>query len=123
MVQIATVTLISAPPSPQITLTRGNTNPTTIVNAPPVTVALTRQVGDGPTGPRGASVSGGGSSYEHTQNSPQATWVIVHNLGRHPSVVVTGFDGEFILTGYKYLDANIVEVNFTYPNSGMAYLN
>jgi hypothetical protein len=41
------VTLVSGPPQATLTLTRGSTNPTTIVNAPAVTVALSRQVGDG----------------------------------------------------------------------------
>lgn len=40
------VTLQSAPPKAAISLKRGDVKPTTILNAPPVTVALVRQTGE-----------------------------------------------------------------------------
>lgn len=115
------VTLISGPPSAEITLQPGNESPATIVNAPAVTVELTRQLGDGPPGPAGPS--GTGAGYVHDQNTASTTWVIVHNLNVHPSVTVTDQSGEVILTTIRYLSLNIVEATFAYPTAGQAYLN
>lgn len=124
MTQIATVNLTSGPPSAEVSLTRGNANPTTIVNPPAVVVALTRQVGDGPTGPRGTSSGGAaGAAFTFTQNEATTTWVINHGLGRHPSVTVVDFQGELMLTTFRYLSQNLVEVTFDFPTSGVAYLN
>lgn len=113
------VTIISGPPTAEVTLNRGDTKPTTIVNPPAVEVAITRHLGEGPFGPS----TGNGSSFVWSQDTAATTWVIVHNLGRHPSVSVTDTTGEVILTTVKYLSENIVGVEFTYPSAGMAYLN
>ncbi len=123
MVQIATITLVSGPPQAEVHLTRGNQNPTTILNAPSVTVALTRQVGDGPTGARGQTGPSGGESYVHHQNAAAALWVIAHNLERFPAVSVTDQSGEALLADHRYLDNNLVEVTFAHPTAGVAYLN
>ena len=70
----------------------------------------------GPAGP-------GQSTYTHNQNQASATWVIPHNLGRHPSVVVIDSAGSLIIPDVQYDSANQVTVRFSAAFGGKAYLN
>lgn len=70
----------------------------------------------GPAGP-------GQTTYTHNQNQASATWVITHNLGRHPSVVVIDSAGSVIIPDVQYDSAYQVTVRFSAAFSGKAYLN
>jgi hypothetical protein len=70
----------------------------------------------GPPGP-------GQTTYTHNQGSASATWVITHNLGRHPSVVVIDSAGSVITPDVQYDSAYQVTVRFSAAFSGKAYLN
>lgn len=70
----------------------------------------------GPAGP-------GQTTYTHNQNSASATWVIAHDLGRHPSVVVIDSAGSVIIPDVQYDSAYQVTVRFSAAFSGKAYLN
>lgn len=78
----------------------------------------------GQQGDRGApGPAGPGANYVHTQNDPQATWVIVHNLGFHPAVTVVDSGGTTVEGSVWYVDNDTVEVAFTSAFGGNAYLS
>lgn len=64
-----------------------------------------------------------GATYVHTQNSADSTWVIVHSLGRFPSVTVVDSAGSEVVGDVTYDSDNQVTVRFTAAFSGKAYLN
>lgn len=64
-----------------------------------------------------------GATYVHTQNSADSTWVIVHSLGRYPSVTVVDSAGSEVVGDVTYDSDNQVTVRFTAAFSGKAYLN
>lgn len=70
----------------------------------------------GPAGP-------GQETYTHTQSVASDTWVIEHNLGRHPSVVVIDSAGSVIISDVQYDSPYQVTVTFSAAFSGKAYLN
>ena len=61
--------------------------------------------------------------YTHKQDSASATWVIVHNLGKYPSVAVVDSAGTAVVGEITYNNTNQVTVKFTSAFSGKAYLN
>ena len=69
------------------------------------------------------SIHGNGDlSLVFTQSTPSTSWVIVHNLGKYPVVVVD--DGTTVIIGdINYENMNQLTINFTTPFSGRAFLN
>lgn len=61
--------------------------------------------------------------YVHDQNVPSATWTVVHNLGKHPSVEVVDSAGTLVVGQVVYLNNTTCEVHFAMPFSGTAYCN
>jgi len=76
----------------------------------------------GPQGPAGPSGSGSGSGYIFTQSTPNATWMIPHNLGKYPNVCVFGTDGVQMLANVTNLDINVTQIDFSVAISGYAVL-
>jgi len=73
-------------------------------------------------GPTGVS-SVNDSHYVHTQILAATTWAIVHNMNKHPSVMIVD-SGENVVVGeIQYLTLNSLEVTFSVPFGGKAYLN
>lgn len=63
------------------------------------------------------------ATYEHTQIIASATWVVLHNLNKWPSVTVVD-DGDNVVIGdIEYINENELLITFAYPFSGRAYLN
>ena len=60
--------------------------------------------------------------YVHTQASPSATWTINHTLGGKPSVMVTDSASTVVIGEVSYISNSQVQVSFTTPFSGYAYL-
>lgn len=82
------------------------------------------------TGARGTSsgfTSGGGGggdlTYTYTQLKPSTEWIINHNLGKYPSVVVSDSAGSVVIGDVVYIDRYTVRVTFTAEFSGIAHLN
>lgn len=75
------------------------------------------EVHQGPPGPPGS-----GQPVVHVQDSPSDAWLITHNLGKKPVVVVVDSSDRVVLGGVKYIDDNTVEVEFSSPFGGTAYL-
>lgn len=67
--------------------------------------------------------SGNDLNYLHTQNSASTTWVVVHNLGKHPSVTVVDSAGTQVEMSIHYDSLSQVTLTATAPFSGLAYFN
>ena len=61
--------------------------------------------------------------YTHHQDVPQKTWVIQHNLGKCPAVVITTSAGEVVEADVQHINVNKLEIYFTGAFAGVAYLN
>jgi len=62
-------------------------------------------------------------SYIHYQLYASSTWVVVHNLGKFPSVSVVDSAGTLVVGNVTYLSANQLIITFHSPFGGTAYLN
>lgn len=71
------------------------------------------------------TTSGGDSRYTHHQGLASQIWVIDHPLLKHPTVTVIDSAGNTVEAEVVYDGGNLsrVEVYFTHPISGLAYLN
>jgi hypothetical protein len=56
------------------------------------------------------------------QSTPLAIWVIVHNLGKYPNVVIVDSSGAFVVGGIKYDSFDQVTLTFSGAFSGTAVL-
>lgn len=61
--------------------------------------------------------------FEHTQAISSASWIISHNLGKKPSVMVQDGSGNTIIGSVTYTDANNLTLDFNTGFTGIAYLN
>lgn len=61
--------------------------------------------------------------YTHNQNTASDTWVIEHNLGKHPAVEVVDSAGSVVVGDVQYDGTNKVTIIFSAPFSGRAFLN
>ena len=77
----------------------------------------------GPQGPRGTQGMGADTTYYFVQGVPSDTWVIDHNLGRHPSVTVVDSGGTQVYGEVLYNSNNRLTLIFSNQFSGQAYLN
>ena len=80
----------------------------------------------GPTGPTGPTGPAGATqvvAYTHTQNAVSLNWVITHNLGFYPNVVVTDSAATVVEGDLSYASVNQLTVTLTQAISGYAYLS
>jgi hypothetical protein len=76
----------------------------------------------GVQGPTGVS-SVNDSHYVHTQILAATVWTVVHNMNKYPSVMVVD-SGENVVVGeIQYLGLNSLQITFSVPFGGKAYLN
>lgn len=57
------------------------------------------------------------------QNRPAMRWVIQHDLGFQPSLTLTDTAGDVIEADARYPDGKTVEVTFSAPTAGAAFLS
>jgi hypothetical protein len=62
-------------------------------------------------------------SYVHIQSVPASTWMIVHNLGRKPSVFAVDSGDTVWWPDVTYLDNNSLRADWLAPFAGRAYLD
>ena len=62
-------------------------------------------------------------SFVHTQDTASSSWVITHNLGFYPNIVVKDSAGSVVEGEIDYDSANQVTLNFQSAFSGAAYLS
>lgn len=88
-------------------------------------------ISDGAIGPPGAKGDKGdqgipgmsGVSYIHEQAIADVAWIILHNLGRFPSVTVIDSAGDEVEGTVRYDSANQITLIFSAPFGGKAFLN
>ena len=97
-------------PSPAVEVTIDKSGPQGVRGVP------------GPEGPRGIPGMSGGS-FVYNALSPSATWVITHNLGRHPSITVVDSANTVVMGDVEYLSNDALVITFAGAFSGSAYLN
>lgn len=67
------------------------------------------------------SVSAG--HYTHAQSIASASWAVIHNLGKFPSVSIVDSAGTLFVGDVHYIDLNSLTVSFGAAFGGSAYLN
>jgi hypothetical protein len=73
----------------------------------------------GEEGPPGASAI---NPIVFDQAVPAQTWTIEHGLNTYPLLTVVDSANQTVMGDIKYLDANTVQLTFSAPFSGTAYL-
>jgi ABC-type transport system substrate-binding protein len=70
--------------------------------------------------------SGGGSvpltRFIYQQATPATVWTVPHDLATYPTVVVLDSANQEVFGDVEYLDENTVQLTFSAPFSGTAYL-
>lgn len=59
----------------------------------------------------------------YTQNIPSNVWVVTHNMGKRPAVVVTDSAGTSVEGQITYNNINTLTIEFSVAFSGFAELN
>lgn len=67
-------------------------------------------------------IPGATARYVHTQAAASSTWTINHSLGGYPSVMVVDSASTVVIGEVSYISTTQVQVSFTAPFSGFAYL-
>ena len=62
-------------------------------------------------------------SFVFNQNISSSVWNVVHNLDKYPSVTVVDSGMNIVIGEVTYIDENTLQITFTAPFSGKAYLN
>lgn len=65
----------------------------------------------------------GDLSYRHVQGAVAATWDVVHNLGKKPSVTVLDSSSRVVHGDVVHINDNRLTITFSAPFSGVAHLN
>lgn len=68
-------------------------------------------------------VSSGDLNYTHNQNTASAHWIVLHNLGKYPSVTVEDSAGSVAYGAVTYLDLNSLAIDFSQVLAGKAFCN
>jgi hypothetical protein len=68
-------------------------------------------------------VFGGNKSYDHNQVTPATVWVIDHNLGMYPNILIIDSVGEQVMGNTTFDSINKVTLTFSAPIYGHAYLS
>ena len=63
------------------------------------------------------------ATYTHDQTVASDIWVINHLMKKHPSVAVVLADGTKVFGNVSYISENTLEIRFSKPIQGKAYLN
>lgn len=87
----------------------------------PTTTSVLISALQGPQGsPGSASVD---KYYIHNQLVASATWTVLHNLSKKPSVTVVDSAGTVVVGDIVYVDDNTSIATFSAPFGGKAYCN
>jgi len=63
------------------------------------------------------------STFVFSQSVPSATWTVIHDLNKFPSVTVVNSHKEEVIGDLKYDTTNQLTLTFSAPFSGQAYIN
>lgn len=106
----------------QVNVTESAGNKVSIIEDNAVVQVLTETVKVNTIGIQGPPGSGD-KQYTHVQDSPSATWVITHNLGKKASVIIVDSADEVVYGEIEYVNNNTVTLTFAGAFSGRAYFN
>lgn len=67
--------------------------------------------------------SGGDKTFRFDQATPATTWLVVHGLGKYPSVSVVDSGGTWVIGQVTYLDIDTVQLDFSAAFGGSAFFN
>ena len=62
-------------------------------------------------------------NFVFSQNVASDLWYVVHDLSKYPSVTVVDSGMNVVIGEVTYIDENTLQIKFTVPFSGKAYLN
>lgn len=65
----------------------------------------------------------GDAHFTYVQSTPDVNWLINHSLGKHPSVSIVDENGNMIMADVNYIDLQNLQITFSQPLSGQAFLN
>ena len=103
-----------------IELTIGNVTPIDLtLTTSPIELTLATEGQQGPPGPQGPP--GVDFSYDHTQSSPAAEWIVNHNAGFKPDVEVRNTAGGVVGAEVLHINVNQTRIYFSAPQSGSAH--
>ena len=63
------------------------------------------------------------NTYTQCFGTASAVWTITHNLGKFPSVTIVDTSNIVVVGQVDYLSSNIVQITFSQPLDGCAFLN
>lgn len=75
------------------------------------------------TGLMGPISAGSDRYYRHDQTSAASTWTITHMLDKYPSVTIVDSAGDEVEGSVNHISTSTLEITFSAPFSGRAYLN
>lgn len=61
--------------------------------------------------------------YRHDQAAASDVWTITHSLDKYPSVTIVDSAGDEVEGSVNHISTSTLEVTFSAPFSGRAYLN
>lgn len=61
--------------------------------------------------------------YIHNQTSASATWTVIHNLNKFPTIAVIDSAGTMVIGDVNYINQNSLTISFQSAFSGKAYCN
>ena len=67
--------------------------------------------------------AGGDLNFTFTQAVASATWNVVHNLGKNPSVSIVDPNDQEVFAQVDYIDTNSLTITFSSAQAGKAYMN
>ena len=65
----------------------------------------------------------GDITFTHNQGQASTTWVVIHNLGRFPSVTIVTDSNVVVIGDITYNSKNKLTIALASADSGKAYLN
>jgi len=65
----------------------------------------------------------GDLNFTFTQAVASATWNVVHNLGKNPSVSIVDINDQEVFAQVDYIDTNSLTITFSSAQAGKAYMN
>ena len=68
-------------------------------------------------------ISGEDKTYRHVQAIAVDTWIVAHNLAKHPTVAIVDSSGTVIIGDLRYPGLNTLIITFSAAVSGEAYCN
>lgn len=68
-------------------------------------------------------ISGEDKTYRHVQVIAVDTWIVAHNMAKHPTVAIVDSSGALVVGDVRYTGLNTLTITFSAAVSGEAYCN